>query len=93
MTGKPSKDNLRKEKCWWGMVAKGLKKMGATVQARVMMYTGVVHMVLLYGSKSWLVTEEILKVLEGFHYGVARMTAGMPSPRVGEGGREWSLVE
>ena len=39
-----------------------------------------------------VVTDVILKVLEGFHHQVAWRIAGMPDQRVREGGWEWSLM-
>ena len=40
-------------------------KAGATVQEREMMYKVVVQTVLFNGSESWVVTDEMLKVLDG----------------------------
>ena len=54
-----------------------------------MMYKGVVHMVLLYRGESWVVTDEILKVMEGFHHIVDWHIAGMTYWQVGEGVWEW----
>ena len=45
--------------------------MVSTVRAWAMMYKAVVQTVLIYGSGSWVVTDVILKLLEGFHYIVA----------------------
>ena len=42
---------------------------------------------LLYGNKSWVVTGEMLKVLDGFHHWAARRITGMILKR-GAGG-EW----
>ena len=42
-----------------------------------MVVKAVVQTVLLFGSDSWVVTEIMLKVLEGLHHRVARMIAGM----------------
>ena len=50
------------------MVVRVLEKTGATVQARGMMYKAVANLVLLYGSGIWVVTGEMLKVLEGIHH-------------------------
>ena len=36
------------------------------------MYKAVTHEVLLYGSKSWVVTGDMFKVLEGFHHRAAQ---------------------
>ena len=59
------------------MVAKALIKTGATVRSRSMMCNAVVQTVLLYEIKSWVVTEAMLKMLEGFHHGVDWRIAGM----------------
>ena len=45
------------------MVSKVVTKTGSTVQARGMIYKAVVQTVLIYGSKSWVVTGAMLKVL------------------------------
>ena len=47
------------------------------VQEWEMVYKVVVQMVLLYGSDSWVVTEAMLNVLEGFHHRVAQKIAGI----------------
>ena len=44
----------------------------------------------LYGIKSWVVTESILKVIEGFHNKVTWRIAGMSDRKVGEEGWDWS---
>ena len=69
------------------MVARVLENMGATVQARVGLYKLVVQSVLLYGRGSWVVTGEMLKVLEEFHHRVARRITGMTAKR--GAGEEW----
>ena len=48
------------------MITRVLTKTGATVRACGVMYKSVDQLVLLYGSESWVVTGEMLKVLEGF---------------------------
>ena len=63
--------NPRKAQWRWGMVAKVLVMAGVTVRARLTMYKVVVHTVFLYGRNSWVVTDAMLKVLEGFHHRVA----------------------
>ena len=47
------------------MATKVMTNTVATVQTWVMIYKAVVQMVLLYGSKSWVVIEAMLKVLGG----------------------------
>ena len=44
-------------------MVKVMLKTGSTVRACEMMYKAVVQKVLLYGSKSWVVTEAMLKVM------------------------------
>ena len=50
-----------------------------------MMYTAVVHVVLLYVSEIWVVTGVMMKVLEGFHNSISRRIVGMMAWR-GDGG-------
>ena len=66
------------------MVAKVLMNMGLTVRAWAMMYKAVVHTVLIYGSGSWVVTDVILKVVDGFHHQVAWRITGMSAWQVKE---------
>ena len=82
---------MRKVQRWWGMVAKLLAKTGATVREHAIMYKTVVQTVLLYRSKSWVVTEAMLMMLEGFQNWVAQRIVGMSSQQVGEEVWEWSL--
>ena len=60
------------------------------VRARGMLYKVVAHKVLLNGSESWVVTEAMLKVLEGFHHRAARRIAGMTDHHVEDG--EWGYL-
>ena len=55
------------------------------MRAWSMMYKAVVQTVLLYRREIWVLTETILKILEGFHHCVAQRTAGMSHRRVGGG--------
>ena len=56
------------------------------MREREMMYKLVVQTEFLYGSKSWLVMDDMLKVLEGFHHRVDRSIAEIPGWRVREEG-------
>ena len=67
--------NMRKEQRLWRVVSKLLTHIGETVRAQARMYKDVLHMVLLYRSESWVVTEAVLEVLEGFHHQVVRRIA------------------
>ena len=51
--------------------------MGATVRDRGEMYKAVAQLVLLYGSDSWVVTGEMLKVREEFHHRAVRQITGL----------------
>ena len=50
-----------------------------------MMYKAMTQTVLLYSSKSWVVIELILKILEGFRHREDRQIAGMTVKRVSDG--------
>ena len=54
-----------------------------------MMYKAVVQAVLMYGRKIWVVTDDIMKFLEGFHHRTARRISGMMAQRGNDGGWEW----
>ena len=54
------------------MLARVIESMGATVRARGVMYKALVQSVLLCASERWVVTGEMLKVLEGFYHRAAR---------------------
>ena len=51
-----------------GLISKVLKKTGAMLQDREMLYKSVAQTVLLYGSESWVVMGEMLKFMEGFQH-------------------------
>ena len=51
------------------------------------MYKVVAQSVLLYGSESWVVTGEMLKVLTEFHHRATQQLTGMTA-KCGAGG-EW----
>ena len=66
------------------MVAKVLGKTGAPIKARDIMYKAVFQTVLLYGSESWLVTDAMLTMLEGFCHRTTSLILGETS-REGNG--------
>ena len=57
------------------------------MRAHEMLNKSVVHTVLLYGSESWVVMGEMLKLLEGFYHRAAWRIAGMTARRAED--REW----
>ena len=84
--------NIWKARRWWVMVGKLVSKTGATFQARGILYKTVVQSVLLYGSESWVVTGEMIKMLEIFDHQVARRITGMAAQRNMDGEWEWTPV-
>ena len=61
------------------------------VRYRGAMYNAVAQSVLLYGSNSWVVTWEMLKVLMSFHHRVERRITGTTYKH--GSGREWDYPE
>ena len=56
------------------------------------LYTAVVHSVLLYRSESWVMKGAMLKVLEGFHYWASQRITGMMERRTKSREWEWAPV-
>ena len=68
-------------------------KSGAAVRAHAIMYKAVVQTVLMYGSEIWVVTGDMLTVLEGFHHQVTRLIVVKKAWSDGDGGWEWPPTE
>ena len=68
---------FRKALSRWEMMGKAVPKRGATVREWGILYMAVVQSVLVYGSESWVVMGEILKVKEGLHHWVEKRTMWM----------------
>ena len=79
--------NLRKSWRWWGVIGRVLEKTRVTVRSEGEIYKALVESVLLCGSKSWVVTEEILKVLTEFCQQAAPWIMVMTAKH--GAGREW----
>ena len=75
------------------MIARVLERTGSTVQVQGAMYKAVAQSVLLYGSESWVVTGEMLKVLTEFHHRASRRITGMTAKRGADGWWEYPAVE
>ena len=75
------------------MIAMMLESTGVMVRACVAMYKAVAQSVLLYDSKSWMVTVGILKVLAEFHHRAARWITVMTEKRRSRGEWEYPSVE
>ena len=69
-----------------------MTKTGTNIQARVVLYKAVGQLVLLYGSKIWLVTVVMLKLIEVFHHRLERRIVGMMARRTTIGDWEFPPV-
>ena len=85
--------NLQKDQKQWTMLARVIKRTGAMIRARGEMYKAVERSVLLYSSKSWLMTGEMLKVLTSFCHRAARWITGITDKYGACGEWEYPLVE
>ena len=70
-----------------------MTKTGAMVRVWGVLYKSIVRSLLLYGENSLVVTWDVLKVLEGFHYHSARRISGMTARRTTSGEWEWPAVD
>ena len=59
------------------MIARVLAKTGEMVRAWGIMYKAMAQLVRLYASEIWVVTVEMVKVLEGFHHRSSRQIMGI----------------
>ena len=68
--------NLSKARKSWARISCILAREGATPRVSGMFYKAVVQSVLLFGSETWVLSQPMLKALEGFHRRVAWRIAG-----------------
>ena len=71
------RQNFNWARATWGQVSKILTRQEVHAPVAGMFYQAVVAAVLLYGSKSWVLSPSALKVLEGFHVKASRQMTGM----------------
>ena len=64
--------NLQKAKAKWALISRPLLKTGVAPRFVGMFYKAIVQAVLLYGCETWVITPDILRLLESFHHRVAR---------------------
>ena len=69
------KRNLGRARGKWGRLAKILVREGAGKRTMGRFYVEVVQVVLLFGSKTWVMTPRLEKALERFHHRAARRMA------------------
>ena len=76
---------LRKARATWARVGQVLRSKNASPRVAAKFYTAVVQAVLLYGSKTWVLSTTALARLEGFHIRAAYWMAKQHKPRRGPG--------
>jgi hypothetical protein len=73
--------NLQKSRQRWTMISGILTRETASPRILALFYKATIQTVLLYGSETWVITNEILQLLTSFHHGIARqLTRRFPHP-------------
>ena len=71
--------NLRNSRCKWARLTRVLSREGADTRTLGQIQLAVLQLVLLYRSKTWVMTPHIRRVLGGFHHRVShRLTGSQP---------------
>ena len=68
--------NIRKAKKRWDQVAQILLREGAMSSTMAYFYKAIVQAVLLFGSESWVMTERLWKIVNGFHHRCTQYIVG-----------------
>ncbi len=79
---------LRKARATWARVGKVLRGENTSPTIAAKFYLAVVQAVLLYSSKTWVISPQAMARLEGFHIRAAWRMAQRHKPRRGPG-KEW----
>jgi hypothetical protein len=79
---------LRKARATWAQVGQVLRYENVSSHIATTFYKAVVQAILLYGSKTWVLSRMALARLEGFHIRAAYRMAKMHKPKQGPG-RTW----
>ena len=77
------RQQIHKARGIWARVSQVLRGENATPRVADKLYKAVVQSVLLYGSKTWNLTQTVLARLEGFHIRAAYGMARKHKPRKG----------
>jgi hypothetical protein len=77
------RQQIRKARGTWARISQVLRRENAAPRVAAKFYKAVVLSVLLYGSKTWNLTETVLAWLEGFHIRAAYRMAQKHKPRTG----------
>ena len=70
--------NIQKAQGKWRSLVRVLAREGANPKTTAVFYKAVVLAVLLYGSETWVITDEIYKQLNSFHVVAARQISRLP---------------
>ena len=76
--------NLKRARAAWGRLCAIIAKEEVPPAVAGMFYQAVVAAVLLYGSKSWVISAFDLRALDGFHVEAARRLTGMRPKKQGD---------
>ena len=68
--------NLQKARRKWAQLMRVLRRDGEDARNSGQIYLEMVHLVLLYGSETWVTKPCIERVLSGFHHRVDRRLTG-----------------
>lgn len=83
--------NIQRAKAKWAMLHRLLSREGADKRTSGFFYKAVVQAVLLYGSETWALTQEMYKPLAAFHHRAARYIARQHISKSGDD--HWSYPE
>ena len=77
----PLQSQLRKARGTWAQAGQVLRKENAPPQVSTTFYKAIMQSVLLYGSKTWVLSKAVLVWLKGFHIRAAYKMAKIHVPR------------
>ena len=76
--------NIRRVRQDWGRLGKLIRREGADPILLEKFYQAVVQAVILFGDKTWVLLEYMLKNIKGVHVGFLQQVTGMKAQRRGE---------
>lgn len=68
--------NVKKARAKWGQISRVLCRQGASPRVSALFYKAICQSVLLFGAETWVLTESMFRLLEGFHHRVVRQITG-----------------
>jgi hypothetical protein len=76
-----TRENLRKAQRWWTLISCILTRESASPRISATFYKATIQTLLLYGSETWVLTDDIIQLLRSFHHGIAqKLTGRHPRP-------------